>query len=93
MAKETIMALTCRVCENAGVNCTCPPKLKRLIAKVQIAPNKASAEKRLENMKSEPGYAFGYMTGFVGDEEFSVIGMYDHGNALEGDHKEVFIHV
>lgn len=65
--------------------------LKRLIVKTQIAPNKAVGEIRLEKMKSEPGYVSGYMIGYYQDDEFSVVGMYDHGDAPVGDYKEVFV--
>ncbi len=84
------MALTCPICEMAGMNCICAPKFQRLIAKVQVAPNRISAEERLIEMQDEPGYVYGYMTGFDNAEDFSIVGLYNHGNALEGQYKEVW---
>lgn len=66
--------------------------LRRLIAKTQIAPSKKCAEERLIEMKSEPGYVSAYIAGFDMDKSFSVVGLYDHGSALPGPHKEVFVH-
>lgn len=65
--------------------------LKRLIAKTQIAPNHKCAVERLTEMQAEPGYHSGYMAGFAISEDFTVVGLYDHGNALPGDHKEVWV--
>jgi hypothetical protein len=67
------------------------PNIKRLVAKTQIAANKQVAEERLIEMQSEPKYVYGYMIGFDMDNEYSVVGMYDYGNAPAGDHKEVFV--
>jgi len=67
-------------------------KTKRLIAKTEIAANKRCGENRLKEMKVEPGYVFGYIAGFINSDDFSVVGLYDYGDAPTGDHREVFIH-
>ena len=62
--------------------------LTRLIKKTETALTLASAEERIKEMQTEAGIVHVYIEPWLDNCAFSVVGLYDHGDALPNENRD-----